>query len=81
MIRRCMGAGRWCQVSSPWGELISSVEPGRANSSTSTRSRIDQWWQPMKPARFTRYGALIGLGPKRRWETVREPDFFESYTK
>ena len=30
------------------------ADPGRAFRSTSTRSRIDQWWQPMNPALLTR---------------------------
>ena len=65
-------------MSAPCTELISSVVPGLANSRTSTRSRIDQWWHPTNPALLTRYGARMGFGPKRRCETVRDPDFFES---
>ena len=82
MIFCCIVSGRASNTSSgPYELFSSSVVPGRAHSSTSTRSRIDQWWQPMKPAWVTRYGASIGFGPKRRCEIVREPDFFESYTK
>ena len=32
----------------------------------------------MKLAPDTRYGERIGSGPKRRCETVCDPDFFES---
>ena len=46
--------------------------------STSACSSSPNWWQPTKPACCTRYGARIGFGPKRRCETVCEPDFFES---
>jgi len=55
MIRCCRGRGRRAN-SSPGGNgaLTSSTVPSRAYRSTSTRSRIDQWWHPMKPALFTR---------------------------
>src|SRR5207248_9945354 len=41
-------------------------------------SRKLNWWQPTKLAERTRYAKRIGRGPKRRCETVVEPDFFES---
>ncbi len=41
----------------------------------------ENWWQPMNCASRTRYVDWIGRGPKRRCDTVCDPDFFESYTK
>ena len=64
--------------SGPYGELSSTVVPSRAIVSTSMDSRIPQAWMPMNPALVTRYGASIGLGPKRRCEVVRDPDLRES---
>ena len=59
-------------------QLSSNVAPSAARPSTSARSSSPNWWQPTKLACCTRYGARIGCGPKRRCETVCEPDFFES---
>ncbi|OPZ37264.1 MAG: hypothetical protein BWY99_01900 [Synergistetes bacterium ADurb.BinA166] len=49
--------------------------------STSYRLTYSCLWQAMKSAVSMRYVDLIGLWPKRRWETVMPPDFFESYAK
>ena len=35
----------------------------------------------MKSATSIRYVDLMGVLPKRRWLTVKPPDFFESYAK
>jgi len=44
----------------------------------SIRSRNEYRWQATKLACEMRYVLRIGRGPKRRWEIVIEPDFFES---
>ncbi|MNL69503.1 hypothetical protein D3C87_1943720 [compost metagenome] len=58
--------------------MSSRVAPLAACSSKSTDSVKLHWWQPIKLACSISQGASIGSGPKRRWETVREPDFLES---
>jgi len=45
------------------------------------RRRRSNWWHATNCALSMRYDDRIGRGPKRRWETVVEPDFFESMTK
>ena len=54
------------------------MAPGAAKSSMSYLSRNEYWWQATKLARLIRYAERIGRGPKRRWETVTAPAFFES---
>ena len=71
--------GRWSQTSpGPYGLFSRKTAPGSASRSTSSRSRNENWWQATKVARLIRYGARIGRGPKRRCDTVTEPDFLES---
>ena len=72
-------AGRCSQTSSgPYGALSRKVAPSAATSSTSIFSSRPNWWQATKPALSIRYDEPIGRGPKRRCDTVTEPDFFES---
>ncbi len=78
-ICRWVSTGRWSHTSSgPYGLFSRNVAPGAATSSTSIRSRKWNWWHATKLARLMRYEERIGLGPNRRWDTVTDPDFFES---
>ena len=52
--------------------------PPAAASEHVDGSRKANWWQATKLACGDQVGARIGRGPKRRCETVTEPDFFES---
>jgi hypothetical protein len=71
--------GRWSQTSpGPYGLLSRKTPPGSATFRTSSRSRKENWWQATKVALLMRYAERMGRGPKRRWEIVAEPDFFES---
>ncbi len=75
----CTRSGRWSHTSSAaYGLLSSTVAPGRACASTSTRESRPNWWQATKSASSMRYDDRIGSGPNRRCDTVIEPDFFES---
>ena len=78
----CTVSGSASQTSSGGsGQSRRSVAPSAARPSTSIVESKPNWWQPTKLAPVTRYGASIGSSPKRRCETVWEPDFLESYTK
>ena len=81
IVRICSWTGRESAFQTRSGgcaQLSSNVRRRAARPSTSTRSSSPNWWQPTKPACWTRYGARIGRGPKRRCDTVCEPDFLES---
>ena len=81
-ISFAVSAGRCAHVSSgPYGEASRNVAPSRAFESMSYFWRNEKLWQAMKSGDSQRYGLRIGLGPKRRCDTVRPPAFFESYTK
>ncbi len=78
-IWRCAVRGRWSHTfSGPYGLFSRKTAPGSASRRTSRRSRNENWWQATNVARLIRYGARIGRGPKRRCDTVSEPDFLES---
>ena len=64
--------------SAPKGLLSRNVAPGAASLSMSYRSRKTNWWQAMKFALLIRYVEWIGLGPKRRCDTVTVPALRES---
>src|SRR5262249_12746291 len=79
MICFCTSRGSLLQtLSGPYGLLRSTVLPLAAASSMSILNKKSNLCTPMKFADLRRYGARIGLGPKRRCEIVYEPDFFES---
>src|SRR5579872_3239860 len=73
------GVGSLGQISvGEQGVFSRNVPPGTKLRSMSKRSRNAGWWQAMKLAFVIRYVERIGCGPKRRCETVIEPDFLES---
>ncbi len=77
--KRWTAPGRCSQTSSgPYGELSRNVAPCLAYSSTLVLASIPNWWQATKSASSTRYVERMASGPKRRCETVIEPDFLES---
>ena len=70
-ICSCTRRGSRSQSSSErYGALRRNVAPSAATSSTSMRVSRSNWWQATNCASSIRYEEWIGLGPKRRCDTV-----------
>ena len=79
MICCCTSIGILSQTSPlSKGEQRRKVAPSLALESMSYFSRNEKLWQATKSAWSIRYGERIGRLPKRRWEVVTLPAFFES---
>ena len=71
--------GSWSQTSSgPKGAFRRKTPPLLTQDSMSCLSRSENWWQATRSAFETSQAARIGASPKRRWDVVTAPAFFES---